>query len=558
MGGEVFTFIVGGKAGEGVKKAGEAASRMFSGMGRFIFQADEYESLIKGGHNFSTVSTAMREITGTYLKADLVVCLDRRSYDIHKDHLSGNGLLVHNSDAMPAGEWKGAGLPLTSIAKKLPNPELKMGLGAVAVLAAAVGLGRPELEALVRAEYARDVENNVALAGQIWDAAFPHVGRKFEMERGEIRKPKMFGNQAMALGAYAAGMDMFFAYPMTPSSSMLHYLAAHAGELGITVMHPESELAVINMAIGATYTGTRAMVGTAGGGFGLMVEALSLAGCAEAPVLIMSACRVGPSTGAATLHEQSDLRHVLGAGHGEFPRIVASPGDALEAFHLAAEMMELVWRFQTPGIILGDKHLCESTMTVEVDPAKAGWSEPLMFTGPESEYRRYRQTTDGVSPLMFPPTKAVNKWTSHVRDELGISTEDADLITETHDKLRRKGEAIEEHLRTIRTVNTFGHGGPVILTYGSTTMAVREAVRHAGIDCRIVQPVYLEPFPYWAIDCFRGGPPPIIVEQSSTGMFAKLLSEKLGIEPRPDQIILKYDGRPFDPEELARRLKEAM
>jgi len=558
MGEGVFTFIVGGKAGEGVKKAGEAASRLFSGMGRHVFQADEYESLIKGGHNFSSVSTSMRPVTGTYLKADFVVCLDRRSHEIHREHISKNGILVYNSDAMPAGQWKGIGLPISSAAKKFPNPELRVGLGAVAALSACVGLDRAGLEALVRAEYSRDVDNNIAFAGMVWEAANPLIGGRIRLESGPARGQVLSGNQAMALGACAAGLDMFFAYPMTPSSSMLHYLAAHAGQLGITVMHPESEIAVANMAIGATYSGARTMVGTAGGGFGLMVEALSLAGCAEAPLLVMSACRVGPSTGAATLHEQSDLRHVLGAGHGEFPRIVASPGDMGEAFGLAAEMMGLVWMFQTPGIILGDKHLCESAMTVDVDIGNAAWAEPLMFSGPAEEYRRYRQTTDGVSPLLFPPVDAVNKWTSHVRDELGISTEDSGLIEETHDKLRRKGEAIERHLRTITTVNTFGHGDPVVMTYGSTTLAVREAVALAGLDCRIVQPIYLEPFPGWAVGCFRGGPPPVVVEQSSTGMFARLLEEKMGLEIPRDNVILKYDGRPFDPEGLAARLREAI
>jgi len=558
MGEGVFTFIVGGKAGEGVKKAGEAASRLFSGMGRHVFQADEYESLIKGGHNFSSVSTSMRQVTGTYLKADLVVCLDRRSHDVHREHLSANGILVYNSGAMPDGQWKGIGLPLSSAAKKFPNPELRVGLGAVAALAAFVGLDRAGLEALVRAEYSRDVDNNLAFSGNVWEAAVPLIGNRIRLETGPARRPAMFGNQAMALGAYSAGLDMFFAYPMTPSSSMLHYLAAHAGGLGITVMHPESEIAVANMAIGAAYAGARTMVATAGGGFGLMVEALSLAGCAEAPMLVMSASRVGPSTGAATLHEQSDLRHVLGAGHGEFPRIVASPGDMGEAFRLAAEMMELVWRFQTPGIILGDKHLCESSMTVDPDIENAAWAEPLMFSGPAAEYRRYRQTTDGVSPLLFPPTDAVNKWTSHMRDELGLSTEDPELISDTHDKLRRKGEAIERHLRTLGTVNSFGHGGPVVMTYGSTTLAVREAVRLAGIDCRIVQPVYLEPFPSWAVDCFCEGPPPVVVEQSSTGLFARLLEERMGIEIPRDNLILKYDGRPFDPTDLAARLREAI
>lgn len=548
---EVFTFIVGGKAGEGVKKAGSAASRLFVDMGRHIFQADEYESLIKGGHNFSTVSTAVRQVTGTYTKADLLVCLDKRSYDIHQDHLAEGGVLVHNTDAMGPGRWKGVGLPLTSAAKKYPNPELRMGLGAVAALVAALGLERSGVMKLVKEEYSRDLESNLSFALAVHELAASHLGGRFRLDRGEAKRPMLFGNQAIVLGAYLGGLDLYFAYPMTPSSSALHYIAGKARELGVTVVQPESEIAVMNMAIGAAYSGARTMVGTAGGGFGLMVEALSMAGMAEAPVLALLASRVGPSTGSATLHEQSDLRFALGAGHGEFPRIVASPGTAKEAMFLAAEMLDLVWRFQVPGILLTEKHLCESTMTADIDPAKAAWSEPAAHG--DGEYKRYRITDDGVSPLLFPPTKQPNKWTSHMCDELGLVSEDAGVITQMHEKFRRKGEAIAEKLKTMHTVNTFGNDGPLIMTYGSTTMAVVEALRYGGMKARVVQPVYLEPFPEWALGCFSDEKP-VIVEQSSTGMFARFIGEKLGVEARA--VVLKYDGRPFDPEELAARLKE--
>jgi len=550
---EVFTFIVGGKAGEGVKKAGQAAAALFAGMGRYVFQADEYESLIKGGHNFSTVTTGMRQVTATYLRADVVVCLDKRSYDIHKDHLAPGGVLVYNSDANGPGNWKGAGLPLTSTAKKFPNPELRMGLGAVAALLAALGLDRSDVMRLVKAEYARDLENNLSFALAVHELASPHIGHKFTLEHGDKNRPMLFGNQAIVLGAYLGGLDLYFAYPMTPSSSALHYVAGKSRELGVTVVQPESELAVMNMALGAASMGARSMIGTAGGGFGLMVEALSMAGMAEVPILCLLACRVGPSTGSATLHEQSDLRFALGAGHGEFPRIVASPGNAKEAFFLSAELLDLAWRFQVPAILLSEKHLCESTMTADIDPSEAAWSEPERHPG--GEYKRYRITDDGVSPLLFPPSKELIKWSSHMCDELGLISEDPGMITQMHEKAVRKGRAIEERLKQMHTVNTFGNEGRLVMTYGSTTMAVVEALRFSGMKARVVQPIYLEPFPEWALGCFAEEKP-VVVEQSSTGLFAQLIESKLGLEP--ETVIKKYDGRPFDPEELAASLKEVL
>ncbi len=550
---ELFTFIVGGKAGEGVKKAGQAAASLFADMGRHVFQADEYESLIKGGHNFSTVTTGIRQVTGTYLKADVIVCLDRRSYELHKDHLATGGILVHNSDLMGTGNWNGVGLPLTSSAKKFPNPELKMGLAAVAALVASLGLDRSDIMKLVKAEYSRDLESNLQFALAVHELASPSIGGKFRLDRGDKKRPMLFGNQAITLGAYLGGLDIYFAYPMTPSSSALHYIAGKARELGVTVVHPESEIAVMNMAIGAAYTGARSMIGTAGGGFGLMVEALSMAGMSETPVLALLSCRVGPSTGAATLHEQSDLRFALGAGHGEFPRIVASPGTVKEALFLSAELLDLAWKFQVPAILLTEKHLSESSMTLDLELSEAAWSQPALHAG--GEYKRYRITDDGVSPVLFPQTKELNKWTSHMCDELGLTTEDPGIITQMHDKFVRKGRAIREKLQTMHAVNTFGNEGPVIMTYGSTTMAVVEALRFSGQKARVVQPVYLEPFPEWALGCFADEKP-IVVEQSSTGLFARLVEDRLGTEP--ETVVKKYDGRPFDPEELAASLKEVL
>jgi 2-oxoglutarate ferredoxin oxidoreductase subunit alpha len=314
----------------------------------------------------------------------------------------------------------------------------------------------------------------------------------------------------------------------------------------------------MNMAIGAAAMGARTMVSSSGGGFALMQEAYSLAGMTETPVLCILGSRPGPSTGVPTYTSQGDLRFALNQGHGEFPRIVASPGSIEEAFYLAGELLGLAWRFQTPAILLTEKHLAEGSMTVELDPSKVKMAEGLMHKGAPGTYKRYLDTKDGISPLLFPPSKELIKWDSYEHDELGVTTEDAKGITKMYDKRRRKGEALVEHMKRMRTVNVFGEGrakGPVVFTYGSTTMSVLEAVRYGELQPTIVQPVYLEPFPVWELNRYKDRKS-IVVEQSSMGAFASLLKEKAGIEAT--WTFRRYDGRPFEPAELAEDLKGVM
>jgi len=548
---DVFTFIVGGRAGEGVRKAGSVAARLFANMGRQVFHMDDYGSLIKGGHNFSVVSSATRRITSHYMKADLLVAPDKRSYDLHKNHLADGGIVAYNSDAMK--DVEGLGVPLLTEAKKYPNPDLRIGVGAVAMLAAAIGCEKECLKRIIDQEYPRDIENNIAYAETIYDMVQPQIGSKFQLEKGDRERPIFTGNEAIALGAAAGGLDLYFAYPMTPSSSILHYLAAHDQELSMVAVHPENEIAVINMAIGATFAGARAMVGSSGGGFALMQEAFSLAGMVEAPVLCYLGSRPGPSTGVPTYTSQGDLKFAIHQGQGEFPRIVTSPGSMEEGFYLAAEMLDLLWRFQTPGILLTEKHLAESRMTVDIDPKKAKWPEPIMHSG--GEYKRYLDTKDGISPLLFPPSKELIKWDSYEHDELGITTEDPDTIAKMQEKRQKKQRAIIGHMKGMHTVNVYGNKGPKIFTYGSTTLSVLEALTAGGIDATVVQPIYLEPLPIWEFDKYKKGDV-MAVEQSCSAQFTSLLKEKAGIEAKV--VIRKYDGRPFDPVELADKIKEEM
>jgi len=552
MDSDIFTFLVGGKAGEGVKKAGSVAAHIFSSLGRHVFQMDDYMSLIRGGHNFSVVSTAPKWISSHYMKANLVVNFDKRSCETHANDIAENGIIVFNSDELEFDN--GIGIPLTSEANKYPMKKLMYGVGAVAILAATIGFEKKDMNQIIKDEYPRGIEDNIAFADIIYDIVYPDCGQKFNLDKGEKKRPIITGNEAISLGAIAGGLDVYYGYPMTPASTILHTLAREAENLGLAVVHAESEIAVINMAIGSSFTGARAMVGTSGGGFALMTEGFSLAGITEAPVLIVLSQRPGPATGVPTYTEQADLAFALTAGHGDFLRIVASPRTVREAYYLTAEMLDLVWKFQTPGILLTEKHLSESSMTVEIDLEKSKWAEPKMHK--DGEYKRYLDIADGISPMLFPPSNQVIKWNSYEHDEFGITTENAEMISFMHDKRNKKLEALIEYLKGQDTVRIIRGENPInIFTYGSTYMSVLEALRYGRMNPTTIAPIFLSPLPIWELEEFKNQDN-IVIEQSSTGQFTKLLKEKAGLQVR--HTIKQYDGRPFDPIALSKKIEEVL
>jgi 2-oxoglutarate ferredoxin oxidoreductase subunit alpha len=549
---DIFTFLVGGKAGEGVKKAGSVTAKIFATMGRHIFQMDDYMSLIRGGHNFSVVSTSTDWITSHYMKANLVINLDKRSYDLHLNDISmENGICIYNSDEQE--NIKGIGIPFSSEAKKYPMKTLMYGVGAVAILSSAIGFKKEQMNNVIKNEYPSGIKENISFADTMYDMVNPQLGRRFSLERGNIRRPILTGNEAISLGAIAGGLDVYYAYPMTPASSILHFLAHHAEQFGLAIIHPESEIAVINLAIGSAFAGAKSMVGTSGGGFALMAEGIALAGMTETPILIVLSMRPGPATGVATYTEQGDLGFALNVGHGEFLRIVASPGTVEEAFYLTSEMLDLVWKFQTPGILLTEKHLSESGMSTDLDLEKSKWAQPKLYKG--ENYKRYLDTDDGVSPLLFPPSKEIIKYSSDEHDEFGITTEEPELITKMHNKRQKKVIALLDYLKNLKTVNVYGKGEPYIFSYGSTTMSVLEALKYGDINATVIQPIYLNPLPKWILEKYQNKPS-IVVEMSSFGQFSHLLQEKANIKVQSE--IKKYDGRPFDPIDLSNKIKEAI
>ncbi|MGV9205771.1 MAG: 2-oxoacid:acceptor oxidoreductase subunit alpha [Promethearchaeia archaeon] len=550
---DVLTFISGGKAGEGVKKSGSLAAKLFSTLGRHVFQRNDYMSLIQGGHNYSVVTTATRPVLSQYEKAEIIVNSDERSYKKHKDKLAENGILIYNSDVQD--ETEGIGVPFSSKANGYKAAKLMYGIGAFSVLVAVVGQSKEVIEKIIKEEFPEKTwEDNINYTAEIYDIVNPEIGGKFELEKGDHKRPILTGNESLSLGAIAGGLDCYYAYPMTPASSILHFLAAHKKEFNIAVVQPENEIAVINMAIGSSFSGAKTMVGSSGGGFALMNEGYSLAGMSEAPLVVVLTSRPSPASGVPTYTEQGDLQYALNAGHGDFLRIVASPGSISEAFYLTSELFKLTCQFQTPAILLTSKHLSESNMTVDLNLDKSKWAEPKIYNG-NNEYKRYLDTKDGISPLKFPPADDLIKWNSYEHDELGITTEDPEITAKMHDKRYRKREVMIDQMKELKTVNEYGDSGPLIFTWGSTTMSVLEALEYGDIDATVVQPIYLRPFPVWEFEKYANEAV-VTVELNKWGQFTELLKGKTQVQCK--NLINQYNARPFDPMELSQRLKEAL
>ena len=528
-----LSVLIGGEAGEGVKESANLFSRVLTNIGYSVFTYHDYPSLIRGGHNFSIVRFSNEEVFAPVKKVDYIVALDSKSLEKHRENAKENTKWIVDSE-LP-GNVK---VPFRKLAKGVKRSS--------AILGALLKTFKiPYEEGLSVLRELPDYQENERVFLQAYEIA-EEIEELVEVEG--IKGDYISGSEAIALGAVDGGLNIYIAYPMTPASPVLHFLASHKRELGIKVVQPENEIGAINMVLGAAYAGGRAMTGTSGGGFALMTETLSLAGMSETPVVIYEAQRGAPSTGVPTYTEQSDLLFALFAGHGDFPRIVLAPSDAKESYLFSRKAMNLAWKFQTPVIILSSKNVAESFFTQELKREKLV-EEPKLWNG-EGEYRRYEITDDGVSPLAFPGTKgAVVKFSSYEHDPFGITTEDPVEINRMKEKRERKRKTVEEFVRNDKESVSVGgdlSSDRVILTWGENWGVCCEVGEELGF--KVVKPNYLEPFPSERLKEEIGKAKELtVVELSISGQFEKLLN-LYGI--KANSRFRKYDTRPIFKEEL--------
>ncbi|MEE9514763.1 MAG: 2-oxoacid:acceptor oxidoreductase subunit alpha, partial [Candidatus Brocadiales bacterium] len=364
-----FKIKIGGAAGQGMQSICHILSHAFSRNGHHVFSVQDYQSRIRGGHNTSTVRIRDEYVTAMTQGADILIALNKETIDLHRGEVPRGGAIIYDGEKVrlsDSSQQEGPALVSVPLERLAVEKGGHRRYGNSVAAGAALGLMRYDFEILaemLKEIYGKDekvADGNVKAARAGYDFTIENFSRQFTWEFSPPDKGKrrmlISGNEALALGALAAGCKFMSAYPMTPSTGIMTYLAGKAGEWGLIVEQAEDEIAAINMAIGASFAGVRTLTATSGGGFCLMVEGLGLAGMTETPIVVVEAQRPGPSTGLPTRTEQSDLEFVLHAAHGEFPRAILAPGTAEEAFYLMGKAFNLADRYQTPVIIMSDQH----------------------------------------------------------------------------------------------------------------------------------------------------------------------------------------------------------
>ncbi len=416
------------------------------------------------------------------------------------------------------------------------------------------------------------VQGNLKVAQEGYRVAREKYAASFDWKVSPLdaRPNRMLinGNQALSVGAIAAGCRFIAGYPMTPASSILEFMAAHAKQYDIVVKQTEDEIAAICFAIGAGNSGARAMTATSGGGFSLMVEALGLAGMAEVPVVIVEAQRPGPSTGMPTKTEQGDLLFALFASQGEFPRIVLAPGTQEDCFHTATRAFNLAEKWQCPVIVMTEFYLTTSMRTLlpsefpieQVRIDRGELLRPEQLDRLAEPYLRYKDTPSGVSARALPGhAKAVHQACSDEHDEYGhFEDEDAQNRLRMAGKRSRKVKNIVEDLRG-PTIYGPERAELTLMGWGSTYGAMREAVdllNAQGTRANLLHFVDIWPFPdAKATPLIEAARELVAVEGNQSGQFAHLVRAMTG--RRADRMVLRWDGRPLSPEYILAKLKEA-
>jgi 2-oxoglutarate ferredoxin oxidoreductase subunit alpha len=544
-----ISVLTGGRAGDGINSAGLLIAHLFNQMGYQTYMYFDYPSLIKGGHNFTITRAAEQKIGAHRDRCDYLLALSQDSVDLHRHLFSENTVILYDSGRV---HGKGQGIPVEAILKAEQAPPVMGNSCIIGAFAKSSGIPFDVVETVIKRQIPKAAAKNLVIARKGYEAVreeriIPRIGTTC--------CPLVTGNEAIGLGLLHGGLDAYVAYPMTPTSNLLHFLAGAARNFPLTVVHPENEIAVMLMALGLSYAGKKTAVGTSGGGFCLMTEGFSLAGGSEIPIVVVMGQRTGPSTGLPTYTGQTELGFVLHAGQGEFPRLVVAPGDPEQAYFWSSIALTLAWKCQVPAVILADKTLCEGTYSLDEKAIGPPETSDLQQSGISGQYRRYSITDNGISPLQFPPLKdAAIKVNSYAHDEDGITTEKADMVRLMTEKRQRKYEALKGEIDALECVKSYGTSSArtALLCWGSTLLVCKEAAKRHGFG--VIQPVVLSPFPEEQLKSVIEGTPNIISVEENTEGQLRLLCHQHGIPVASH--IAKIDGRPFSVEELDARLGE--
>ncbi len=537
-----LNILIGGQAGQGINELAASIGRILTRLGYYVFDYRDYQSRISGGHNFNILCIGEKPVGSFDNEIDILVALDEATLEIHNNELKKSTIIISESKGIKVNS---AGIiEKNKLDKKVTN-----------VIYASVLLQILGVDKKLLVDELNEIFKGKSLLPQDLKAVeFGYklnVKNKFSLKGVGKQKYLLSGSSGIVSGAVDSGLDLYFAYPMTPATPVLHELALIYGE-DVKVVQPENEIAVVNMALGASFTGRVVMAGTSGGGFDLMTEAISMQGISEIPLVIYLAQRQGPGTGVPTYTSQADLNIAVYAGHGDFPRVVVAPGDAEEAMQLTNQAFYFSQKYRVLSIILSDKHLAES---------KYAFDKMLKINKIQKQQgcennKNYEITKDGLSKMCI-PGQGIAKASAYEHDEYGFTIEDAEKTKQMQDKRKRKWQTMKQEVLQQETTKLYGNKNAenLLIGWGSTKGSILDFVNQ-NKNFKFMQVLYLEPFPVESVKKEINKTTKVfVIENNATGQLADLIARNTGIIISDKNRILKYDSRAFTPQEINKMLK---
>ena len=562
------SIVLCGRAGMGIQTVEFLLTRILKLAGYSVFATKEYMSRIRGGTNSTEIRISSESVRASVSRIDILIPLNEGAIQHVEKRISPQTVILADKEAI--GEdfdqtrHKFVDVPFTKTASEIGD-KIYSNVVAVGVMASLFGIELQIVSEFVRQFFSAKsgdvVQKNLAAvkAGyKLSEVVQDSAGIRFNVNKDTNVEDQILlsGTEAVALGAIAGGCNFISAYPMSPSTGVLIFLAEHAKDFGIIAEQAEDEIAAVNMAIGAWYAGARAMVTTSGGGFALMTEGLSLAGMLESPIVIHLAQRPGPATGLPTRTEQADLELALYAGHGEFSRIILAPGKVEDGFYLTQKAFNLAEKYQVPIFILTDQYFVDSYYnTACFDLSDIDIEKHIVKT--DVNYKRYKLTANGISPRGIPGLgQGLVVVDSDEHDETGHITEDLDLRTRMVNKRLGKFELLKNEIIPPQLTGPEDYEN-LVVCWGSTYNVVKEAVENLSKEnVAVLHFKQVYPLPNETVNYLKKARKTLIVENNATSQFSKLIKLHTGIDITNK--ILKYNGLSFSVEELTNKLNDSL
>ncbi len=561
-----LTIWVGGAAGDGIAAAGESFAKACSRSGYHVFAHNSYQSVIRGGHVCMHIRIGQHKVYTQGDTCDYLVALNQDTFQRYAKRVTPGGAVFYNSDKFKASpEQAGQDVQLIGLpVMELIGNQLMQNTALMGAVMQALGLNPDQIRELIKERFSKKGEAVIKVNMDAFDKGIEFA--KTKAKPGVIRigpgdgkrRPLAGGNPMAGFGALAAGCRFYSAYPMTPASSLLHWLVKYAAKTGLLVKQCEDEIASMNMAIGAGHVGVRAMTGTAGGGFALMTEAIGMAAMTETPVVIVEVMRGGPSTGLPTKTEQGDLFQLLGASQGDFPKVILAPRTIPESFDITVEAFNLAEQFQVPVMITSDLYLAERLETfdgvnlnkVPIDRGQAA------LTKVGNGYRRFQVTDSGVSPRVLPGTPgAIYTAASDEHDEDGIVI--SDVFSNPHIRSKMMHKRMRKMEGILKALPAPTLDGPqdadlTLVGFGSAyqvMLEARDALNKEGFKVNVLCLRNIWPFQSDLVSALLNKAKlTMCVEANYVGQIAKLIRMETGITLQHH--LRKIDGEPFEPKQV--------